>query len=150
MTLIQEPVICVNVLGVFQVGDLETRTKENPLANLDSKTHLVCVLCLECTFQHLMFFPSITQLVSWTNVGVNTFERYLSPLFFLKRFYLFMHDRHTERGRDIGRGKSRLPVESPMWDSIPGPQGHDLSQRQMLNLEATQVPLYTNFKAYHL
>ena len=50
-----------------------------------------------------------------------------------KRFYLFIHERHTERGRDTGRGRSRLPVGSPMWDSIPGPQDHDLSQRQMLN-----------------
>ena len=29
---------------------------------------------------------------------------------FLKYFiYLFIHERHTERGRDIGRGRSRLP-----------------------------------------
>ena len=24
-------------------------------------------------------------------------------------------------------------AESPIWDSIPGPQDHDLSRRQMLN-----------------
>ena len=30
---------------------------------------------------------------------------------------------------------------SLMWDSIPGPQDHALSQRQMLNHGATQVPL---------
>ena len=57
-------------------------------------------------------------------------------LFFL-RFYLFMRD--TERGRDTGRGRSRLPVGSLMWDLIPGPQDHDLSRRQMLNHWATQV-----------
>ena len=47
--------------------------------------------------------------------------------------YLFIHERHRERGRDTGRGRSRLPAGSPMWDSIPGPQDHDLYQRQMLN-----------------
>ena len=31
--------------------------------------------------------------------------------------------RDTQRGRDIGRGRSRLPVGSPMWDSIPGTLG---------------------------
>ena len=36
---------------------------------------------------------------------------------------------------------------SPMWDSIPGPWDHDLSQRQMLNYRATQVPLSTHFKS---
>ena len=30
--------------------------------------------------------------------------------------------RDTERGRDIGRGRSKLPMGSPMWDSIPGPR----------------------------
>ena len=41
--------------------------------------------------------------------------------------------RERERGRDTGRRKSRLPAGSPMWDSIPGPWDHNLSQRQMLN-----------------
>ena len=29
-----------------------------------------------------------------------------------------------ERGRDTGRGRSRLHVGSPTWDSIPGLQDH--------------------------
>ena len=36
---------------------------------------------------------------------------YLLQSFFLI-FYLFIHERHTERSRDIGRGRSRLPVET--------------------------------------
>ena len=58
---------------------------------------------------------------------------HLLPLF--KRFYLFM------RGRDIGRGGSRLPAGTLTQDSISGPQDYNLSQRQMLNHRATQVPL---------
>ena len=53
-------------------------------------------------------------------------------LFFL-RFCLFIHERYAERGRDLGRGRSRLPVGSLMCDSIPGPRDHDLSQKQTLN-----------------
>ena len=52
---------------------------------------------------------------------------------FFKRFYLFNHKRHRERGRDIGRGRSRLPEGSSVWNSIPEPWDHDRSQRQMLN-----------------
>ena len=37
--------------------------------------------------------------------------------------------RDTERGRDIGRGRSRLPMGSLMQNSIPGPWDHTLSQR---------------------
>ena len=32
--------------------------------------------------------------------------------------------RDRARGRDTGRGRSRLHAGSPMWDSIPGPQDH--------------------------
>ena len=34
-------------------------------------------------------------------------------LLFLKKI-LFIFETHTHRGRDLGRGKSRLPVGSPM------------------------------------
>ena len=46
-------------------------------------------------------------------------------------FHLFMRD--TERGRDGGRGRSRLPAGSPKRDSIPGPRDQALSQRQTLS-----------------
>jgi len=52
-------------------------------------------------------------------------------LSFLKRFYLFMRD--TEREADTGRGRSRLPVGSPMQDLIPGLWDHALSRRQTFN-----------------
>ena len=48
--------------------------------------------------------------------------------------------RDTERGRDVGREKSRLPVGSLMQDLIPGSQDHALSWRQTLNHWATQAP----------
>ena len=51
-----------------------------------------------------------------------------------------MRDTERKRCKDIGRGRSRLHTRSPMWDSIPGPQHHDLSQRQMLNYSSIQVP----------
>ena len=57
-----------------------------------------------------------------------------------------MRDTQRERGRDTGRGRSRLPAGSPTGDSIPGLQDHDLSQRQMLNYRATQVPQVCQFQ----
>ena len=48
-------------------------------------------------------------------------------IFKLNLIYLFMRD---QRGRNIGRGRSRLPVGSPMPDSIPGPQDHTLGRRR--------------------
>ena len=68
-------------------------------------------------------------------VKVNTTDSYDGVLLYLifLRFYLFIHERHRESGRDIGRGRSRLPAGNLMWDSIPGPPDYDLSRRQMLN-----------------
>ena len=57
-----------------------------------------------------------------------------------KKDFIYLFIRQRERGRDIGRGRSRLPVGSPMWDSIPGLRDHTLSQRQILNHWATRVP----------
>ena len=51
--------------------------------------------------------------------------------FFLKR--LFIHERHTERGRDIGRGRNRLHAGSPLWDLILRLWDHTLRPRQTLN-----------------
>ena len=52
-----------------------------------------------------------------------------------------MRDTHRERGRDTGRGRSRLHAGSPMWDSIPGLQDRALGQRQAPNCCATQGSL---------
>ena len=37
--------------------------------------------------------------------------------------------RDRERGRDTGRGRSRLHAGSPMWDSILGPWEHGHEQK---------------------
>ncbi|XP_072644778.1 pleckstrin homology domain-containing family B member 2 isoform X1 [Canis lupus baileyi] len=44
-------------------------------------------------------------------------------------FILFIHEKHRaerERGRDTGRGRSRLHARSLTWDLIPGLQDHTL------------------------
>ena len=42
------------------------------------------------------------------------------------RFYLFIHERHRERGRDTGRGRSRLHAGNPTRNLNPGLQDHTL------------------------
>ena len=42
-------------------------------------------------------------------------------------------ERERDRDTDTDRRRSRIPVGSLMWDLIPRPQDHDLSQRQMFN-----------------
>ena len=37
--------------------------------------------------------------------------------------------RDRERGRDTGRGRSRLPKGSQMWNSVPGLWDHALSMK---------------------
>ena len=47
---------------------------------------------------------------------------------------VFIHERHRERGRDIGRGRSRLPMGSLIRELIPGPRDHNLSQSRCSTL----------------
>ena len=49
--------------------------------------------------------------------------------FFFK--ILFIYERHRERGRDIGGGRSRLPLDIGLMQDSSRDQG--LSQRQMFN-----------------
>ena len=56
-----------------------------------------------------------------------------SFLFLFKILFICSRETERERSRDIGRERSRLPAGSLMRDSIPGPQDHDLIQRQTLN-----------------
>ena len=72
----------------------------------------------------------------------------LKELWFYFSNILFTYSWETERGRDIGRGRSRLLEGSPMWDSIPGPWDRNLSWRWMLNPWATQASQNVDFKDF--
>ena len=56
---------------------------------------------------------------------------------FKKALFIYSWETQRERQRDRQRS-SRRPMGSPMWDSIPSPREHGLSQR--LNHWATQMP----------
>ena len=62
-------------------------------------------------------------------------------VFVFKILFIYSWQTKNERGRDIGRGRSRLPVGGLVQDSILRPQDHNLSQRQPLNHWATQASL---------
>ena len=60
-------------------------------------------------------------------------KRSTKAFFFLKKDFIYLFMRDTQRGRDTGRGRSRLHAGSPTRDSIPGLQDHALGPRQALN-----------------
>ena len=57
----------------------------------------------------------------WKGLSLSGCQIFVLSFSFFLRFYLFIHERHTERGRDTGRGRSRLRAGSPMQDSIQDP-----------------------------
>uniref|UniRef100_A0A8C0LY59 Coiled-coil domain containing 88C n=1 Tax=Canis lupus familiaris TaxID=9615 RepID=A0A8C0LY59_CANLF len=67
------------------------------------------------------------ESVAWEPDSRVVVSESVSRFFFFFKI-LFIYERQR---RDTGRGRSRLPVGSLMWDSIPGTQDHDVSQRQM-------------------
>ena len=62
---------------------------------------------------------------------------FLTSTFFFSFKIFFLFTRVT--GRDIDRGKSRLPMGSLIWDSISGPWDLNLSQRQ-INVQPLSHP----------
>ena len=64
---------------------------------------------------------------------------------FFSFFFIYSWKTQRKRGRDIGRGRSRLHAGSPMWDPVPGLRDHALSRRQALNRWATQASLHGQF-----
>ena len=81
-----------------------------------------------------------SRIAPWAKGRRQTAEPPRDPLIFFLRFYLFMIDIERERGRDTGRGRSRLHARSPMWDSIPKTLDHTLNGRQTLNPEPPRHP----------
>ena len=79
-------------------------------------------------------------LIKQLNICFSSFLPF--EVFFILRFYLFIHERMTERerGRDTGRGRSRLLEGKLMWDWIPGPQGQALSPKQLSTSEPPRHP----------
>ena len=95
------------------------------------------LLILKC-ISKIMFYRELSKVMFYREV-ITPICLQTPTLFFLKVhgffslifIYLFMIER--QRGRDTGRGRSRLHSGSPMWDSILGLQDHTLGQRQVLN-----------------
>ena len=104
---------------------------------------VVQISCMKTAQQ--FHVPCIASFISALH---HFYDVFLSPDLFLFLFFLkilFIHERH--RGRDIGRGRGRLSAgRSLMQASILGLQDHDLSQRQMFNHRATQMPPSPSFK----
>ena len=66
----------------------------------------------------------------------------LKQIYIFLRFYLVTHERHREKGRDVGRGRSRPFAGSLMQDSIPGPEPQ--ADAQLLSHQG--IPINISFQ----
>ena len=69
--------------------------------------------------------------------------------FLKKRVYLFIHERHRKRGRNIDGGEAGLPTGSLMWDLTPGPWDNGPEPKADTQPLSHQVPpSVTYFKLF--
>ena len=73
-----------------------------------------------------------------------TTQAYLFYFIFL-RFYLFIQERHTGRGRDIGRGRRRFHAQGSVQYPIPGPRDHALARGRHSTTEPSMYPQFILF-----
>ena len=92
-------------------------------------------LCFQRAFPHYW---------NWASLNLSVYHQSIFICLFV---YLFMRDTEKERGRNTGRGRSRLPAGSLMWDLMWDPilRLLDLSRRQTLNRWTTQASRYSKF-----
>ena len=110
--------VCVCVCVCVCVFIVDILNFFNSDISLIQEFHHALTICIELRYE-------LHKIIDYTATIISFFS-------FL-RFYLFIHGRHRERGRDTGRGRSRLHAGSLTWDSIPGLQDHTLGRRQTLN-----------------
>ena len=67
------------------------------------------------------------------NISTLTYTRGFMFIYLKDFIYLLRRDTHTQRQRHRQREEKRAPRKEPTQESIPGPRGHPLSRRQMLN-----------------
>ena len=72
---------------------------------------------LNCTYISLIYVCYISPYNIYFFIFYFIFKDFI---------YLFMRDAHRKRGRDTGRGRSRLHAGSPTWDLILGLQDQAL------------------------
>ena len=81
---------------------------------------------------------------------LNNWQRaHIQNIFFFKILFICSWETHRERGRDTGRGRSRLHTGSRMRDSIPGldpgSPGSGPGLKAVLNRWATQAAPYSEY-----
>ena len=68
-----------------------------------------------------------------------------TSIFFFLRFYLFIHEKHAERGRDVGRKRGRFTSGSLMQDLIPGPWIMTWAEGRCSTTEPPRCPVLSLF-----
>ena len=68
-----------------------------------------------------------------SHTGIPRFSCLKKPSFKKYTYFIYSFMRNTEGDRDIGRGRSRPPTGSPMWDLVPRLESCPELKRDALN-----------------
>ena len=111
-----------------------------------------CMLCM-CDVAVALNLKRIQKLLITNMYGkrIHNWEKnhtvwadvFVWTIFFRFFIYSFMRDTEREKGAETGRGRTRLPTGSMIWDSIPNPRITPWAKDRCSTTEPPGVPVLT-------
>ena len=105
-----------------------------------------CLLTEKMMYSHWVSMAGVIVAVAVKVEDEDVLPCDCPSFLFLKRFCLFIYERHRKKGKDIDRGRSRLPVGAQCGTPSKDPRIRTWAKGRCLTTEPPRYPMNVGFK----